>query len=154
MFTRGDMRRRVAIKIHRRVCECWYARWHAHRLLKTLSDGRAGSKCAGTYLRHFIQNGPLSCRNYNCYRHYRMRYAHDAFGVDAEIPPRCLSRRSRFDRKRQSDRKNIRLPGNVGKNTAAGIERMREGGRAGSGRALSAGDRRLREIPYTSEIPP
>lgn len=78
-----------------------------HRLLKKLLDGRAGSKRARGDIPSPFYRGPLSCRNYNCYRHYRMRYAHDAFGVDAEIPPHCLSRASRFDRKRQSDRKNI-----------------------------------------------
>lgn len=35
---------------------------------------------------------PLSCRNYNCYRHYRMRYAHDAFGGRANPSPLFVAR--------------------------------------------------------------
>lgn len=36
--------------------------------------------------------GPLSCRNYNCYRHYRMRYAHDAFGGRGNPSPLFVAR--------------------------------------------------------------
>lgn len=35
--------------------------------------------------------GPL-CRNYNCYRHYRMRYAHDAFGGRGNPSPLFVAR--------------------------------------------------------------
>jgi len=84
-------------------------RWHVHRLLKKLLDGRPGSKSAGTYLRHFTE---ALCRA-------EITIAIVIIGcvmrtmrlVDVEIPPHCLSRASRFDRKRQSGRKNIRLPG-------------------------------------------
>lgn len=65
-----------------------------------------GSKSAGTYLRHFTE---ALCRA-------EITIAIVIIGcvmrtmrlVDAEIPSHC-SHAARFDRKRQSDRKNIRL---------------------------------------------
>lgn len=86
-------------------------RWHVHRLLKKLLDGRAaGSKSAGTYLRHFTE---ALCRA-------EITIAIVIIGcvmrtmrlVDAEIPP-PLFVAARFDRKRQSDRKNIHLSGGI-----------------------------------------
>jgi len=76
---------------------------------KAVGRPRRRSKSAGTYLRHFTET---LCRA-------EITIAIVIIGcvmrtmrlVDAEIPPHCLSRGPRFDRKRQSDRKNIRLPG-------------------------------------------
>lgn len=104
MFTRRDMRRRVAIKIHWRM---WMPerRWHVYRLLKKLLDSRAGSKSAGTYLRHFTE---ALCRAeitiaiviIGCVmRTMRLGWTRKSHPI--------VCRASRFDRKRQSDWKNI-----------------------------------------------
>jgi len=118
MFTRRDMRRRVAIKIHRRM---WMPerRWHVYRLLKKLLDGRAGSKSAGTYLRHFTE---ALCRAeitiaiviIGCVmRTMRLGWTRKSHPI--------VCRASRFDRKRQSGWKNIHTsPRNSDRKNMAG----------------------------------
>lgn len=80
-------------------------RWHVYRLLKKLLDGRTGSKSAGTYLRHFTE---ALCRAeitiaiviIGCVmRTMRLGWTRKSHPI--------VCRASRFDRKRQSDRKNI-----------------------------------------------
>lgn len=109
-------------------------RWHVHRLLKKLLDGRTGSKSAGTYLRHFTE-APLSCRNYNCYRHYRMRYAHDAFGGRGNPSPLSAASRVLIENVKATEKTYVSLR-NAGKIWPRGRPKNRGDGGGGIARRI------------------